>query len=125
MPHMFEVDPAILRAAVGGNGNSNIRSSGVIVVDSLEGCLKESGEIIAAELRPDQLVELGELIMIRRAEKREVEMGGEEDPGLRRWLVEGDVVYKSVGIGVMDLCVGMDVVKLASERGIGTTVDGF
>ena len=30
-----------------------------------------------------------------------------------------------MGIGVMDLCVGADVVALATERGVGTVIEGF
>ncbi|KAI3532435.1 UbiD family decarboxylase [Colletotrichum abscissum] len=44
---------------------------GVIVVDTLDGALKEAGEIISAGLQPTQLVELGELIMLRRMQDEE------------------------------------------------------
>ncbi|WKT46324.1 Ornithine cyclodeaminase/mu-crystallin [Fusarium oxysporum f. sp. vasinfectum] len=39
---------------------------GVIVVDNIKGVLKEAGEIIAANIGPHQLVELGELVMLHR-----------------------------------------------------------
>ncbi|KAK4217247.1 hypothetical protein QBC37DRAFT_438245 [Rhypophila decipiens] len=44
---------------------------------------------------------------------------------LSRWLAKGNVIYKSVGLGLMDLTVGMHLVKYAQERGVGTTVPGF
>lgn len=44
---------------------------------------------------------------------------------LASWLAEGNVVYKSVGLGLMDLTVGLHLVKYAQERGVGTTVQGF
>ena len=88
--------------------------------------MKEAGEIIQAGVSPDKLVELGELLMVKKASMREVEMGvGEGEKGLRRWLVGGNVVYKSVGVGLMDVCVGEDLVKVAGERGVGTVVEGF
>lgn len=140
MPHMVEVHPDVLRAAAGssvadsggGSGGGwlgaqrDARSGGAVVVDTLEGCLKEAGEVMQADLEATQLVEVGELIMIKRAERREVEMGGgAADSGLKGWLAEGNVVYKSVGLGVMDVCVGLDVVRLAGEKGVGTRIEEF
>ncbi|CAI0652524.1 unnamed protein product, partial [Colletotrichum noveboracense] len=163
---------------------------GVIVVDTLDGALKEAGEVIAAGLQPTQLVELGELIMLRRMreEADDAEVGSEtasiapseldkldfsgtpsiksaftssdgdsrsspskesttsskgphflhrrsssqrstekhkKEDALARWLRDGTVIYKSVGLGLMDLAVGMHLVELAKEKGIGTQVDGF
>lgn len=42
-----------------------------------------------------------------------------------RWLQGGNVIYKSVGLGLMDLTVGMKVVEFAKQKGVGTLVDGF
>lgn len=49
----------------------------------------------------------------------------EEDEGLNRWLTKGTVIYKSVGLGLMDVVVGGDLVTLANERGIGTVIEDF
>ncbi|RYC63281.1 hypothetical protein CHU98_g2916 [Xylaria longipes] len=195
---------------------------GVIVVDSLNGALKEAGEIINAGLEPKQLVELGELIMIRRlateegasprpsteadslsesidkldfssqssamsavygtgsnttgstagtdsgsiskrsssqspsrarrgsdsggggsgggtsgfhipgfrhhkrtASSRSEKTAQKHDEHLSRWLTSGNVIYKSVGLGLMDLVVGLEVVKLANARDVGTRVENF
>ncbi|KAI1104931.1 ornithine cyclodeaminase [Jackrogersella minutella] len=182
---------------------------GVIVVDTLDGALKEAGEIIDAGLEPKQLVELGELVMIDRLAKEEEEYiatqsstetssfsesfdkldlaspssakptiyGSESgttgsgskrsssrspsrrgssstlslpfhrrsssqlapddqqqqhkpqtpayENRLSRWLSVGNVIYKSVGLGLMDLVVGFEVVRLAKESGLGSTIEGF
>jgi ornithine cyclodeaminase/alanine dehydrogenase-like protein (mu-crystallin family) len=42
-----------------------------------------------------------------------------------RWLSGGNVIYKSVGMGLMDLVVGGALVKMAREKGVGTTVREF
>ena len=42
-----------------------------------------------------------------------------------RWLQAGNVVYKSVGLGLMDLTVGMKVIEFAREKGVGAHVPGF
>ena len=129
-PHMAELHPEILRQAVAPDHkhhhHRHADKGGVIVVDSLEACLKEAGEIIQAGIDPEKLVEMGELLMVKKASMKEIEMGtGEGEKGLRDWLMKGNVIYKSVGIGLMDVCVGEDLVQMARERGIGTYVDNF
>jgi ornithine cyclodeaminase/alanine dehydrogenase-like protein (mu-crystallin family) len=42
-----------------------------------------------------------------------------------RWLRGGNVIYKSVGMGLMDLVVGSDLVTLARSNGVGVTVEDF
>jgi len=128
-PHMTELHPDIFRQAVEPDHHhhhhKHARKGGVIIVDSLESCLKEAGEIIQAKLRPEHLVEIGELIMIKKAAHKEIEMGGEGEKGLLEWLQRGNVLYKSVGFGLMDLVVGGDLIRLAGERGIGTIIKDF
>ncbi|KAJ6437775.1 NAD(P)-binding domain [Purpureocillium lavendulum] len=166
--------------------HKHAEESGVIVVDTLDGVLKEAGEIISAKIGPHQMVELGELVMLHRlaveesesesgttgsqtpvsADAESVEIGertpsmstvysdpprrgespsGSRSPGhsrkpsfplpfrthsnsssdtnekkkedsLARWLRDGTVIYKSVGLGLMDLVVGMHLVQVASEK---------
>jgi len=91
----------------------------------LEACLKEAGEVIQAGIGAEQLVEVGELLMVKKAAMKEIEMGGQGELGLKKWLESGNVIYKSVGLGLMDLCVGEDLISLARDRGIGTTIDDF
>ncbi|KAL9132337.1 MAG: hypothetical protein Q9175_006489 [Cornicularia normoerica] len=129
-PHMCEIHPNILSQAVAPDHkryhHKHADKGGVIVVDSLEACLKEAGEIIQARITAEQLVEIGELLMVKKASMMEIEMGtGEGEKGLRKWLEGGNVIYKSVGIGLMDVCVGEDLVALAMERGVGTRVESF
>ncbi|KAL1852491.1 hypothetical protein VTK73DRAFT_9186 [Phialemonium thermophilum] len=175
---------------------------GVVVVDTLDGALKEAGEIIEAGLAPTQLVELGELVMLhnialaeedesqpssrnssllsvpsaefekldldssngggsssrsalssvfgsegrsstssrppspsrkssrpslhhRSASHNAIDRQKRKDDHLARWLQEGNVIYKSVGLGLMDLAVGMKLVRFAQEKGVGSHIDGF
>lgn len=128
-PHMVELHPDILRHTVkpqhGHHFHRHADKGGVVVVDSIEACLKEAGEVIQAGLGPEQLVEVGELLMVKKAAMREIEMGGEGEKGMKRWVEAGNVLYKSVGLGLMDLCVGEDIVDLARERKVGTTIHDF
>lgn len=49
----------------------------------------------------------------------------EREDQMSRWLSNGNVIYKSVGMGLMDLVVGGEVIKLARAKNIGTTVQNF
>ncbi|CAK7221805.1 hypothetical protein SCUCBS95973_004624 [Sporothrix curviconia] len=42
-----------------------------------------------------------------------------------RWLQRGNVIYKSVGLGLMDLSVGLHLIEFAREKGVGIRIDGF
>ncbi|CBX94366.1 hypothetical protein IAQ61_009928 [Plenodomus lingam] len=203
-PHMVEIHPDILRQAVEPeyhhhrDFHKHAARGGAVVVDSVEACLAEAGEIIQAGLGPHEVVELGELVMLKRdADRRRkdceakkgsskseegldehgVEIGGVQGVGvgaqekmmkrkkkkhgwgwggskkgeqdkegeegeaeakeeetykhdktahtLVEWLTKGNVIYKSVGLGLMDVVVGSDLCRLADERGIGTRIDDF
>jgi ornithine cyclodeaminase/alanine dehydrogenase-like protein (mu-crystallin family) len=166
-PNMVEIHPDILKQNVQPeHGHRHFHKhapqGGAIVVDSVEACLKEAGEVIQAGLGPNEVVEIGELVMLKRdAERRRLECqarkseegldeggvelgeceksknkrrGSKEKDGegedkahksLIDWLQRGNVIYKSVGLGLMDVVVGMDLVRLADERGIGTRIENF
>ncbi|KAL9061269.1 MAG: hypothetical protein Q9162_000143 [Coniocarpon cinnabarinum] len=201
-PHMAELPVEILQQAVRSpdHGSHHIvhakaaSEGGAVVVDTIEGAMREAGEIIRSGIGGQGVVELGELVMLKRShwvEKHEREekerqrrerAGGAKDEGgghgishlfrkgaskrndsvdkrrrgsgsgeassrrnsrsrsrnpregmevevsdggLQEWLQRGNVVYKSVGIGLMDVVVGLEIVRLAEERGIGTTFEGF
>ena len=138
-PHMIELHPDVIRNAVAPHHehrhfHKRQREGGAIVVDTVTGCLKEAGEVIQAKLMPDQVVELGELFMLKRdAERRMREQGlqveegcfVQDDSGMKEWLTRGNVIYKSVGLGLMDVVVGNYLVDFAREKGIGVTVQDF
>ena len=126
--HMAEIHPDILRDEVNlqaahSHWHKQIHRSGVILVDSLDAALKEAGEIIQAGITPKQVVELGELLMVRDATRDAATV--DEEKSLREWAQRGNIIYKSVGLGLMDLVTGGDLVRLARERKLGTTVEDF
>ncbi|KAH0526584.1 hypothetical protein TsFJ059_009886 [Trichoderma semiorbis] len=49
----------------------------------------------------------------------------QKDDALSRWLRDGTVVYKSVGVGLMDLVVGTKLIEVAQQKNIGTQIEGF
>ncbi|KAI9890642.1 MAG: hypothetical protein M1814_003711 [Vezdaea aestivalis] len=136
-PHMSELPHEVLLDAVKPPSSGkhhhlhrHAERGGVVVVDTLAGAMKESGEVRKAALTGDQLVEMGELVMLKKACMEDQKAKGGE-PGaaptssLWRWLTAGNVVYKCVGLGLLDLAVGEKIVDIARERALGTVVSGF
>lgn len=75
-PHMQELHPDILRQAVRGPeehhshmhiGRRHVSEGGAVIVDSIEGAMQEAGEIIKAGISGRGLVEIGELVMLKRS----------------------------------------------------------
>lgn len=96
-PHMQEIDTKTL-----------LSGDGVVYVDSKEACLVESGELIRAEVTPDQLVEIGEVYAGSQSVKS-----------------SGSVIFKCVGMGIMDLAIAQKVLDVAVEQGLGMQIDDF
>lgn len=90
-PHMKEIDPLYLK-------RGNVK----VVVDSKEACLAEAGEIIQAGLKAQDLIEIGKIL-------------GEEHKILSEEY-RGALVFKCVGLAIMDLVVGAEVLRLAKEQ---------
>lgn len=96
-PHMQEIDTDTL-----------LSGAGVVYVDSKEACLIESGELIRAGVTPDQLIEIGEVYA-----------------GSQSVNPTNSVVFKCVGMGIMDLTIAQKVLDVAAEKRLGMQVDGF
>ncbi|KAJ5125717.1 NAD(P)-binding protein [Penicillium atrosanguineum] len=101
-PHMHEIDSETL-----------LSGGGKIYVDSKSACMEESGELNTAKVTEDQLIEMGDLL-------------GELSPEQALDIPDGcNIIYKCVGMGLMDLVVGKKVLDVGKEEGLGTNVDGF
>ncbi|TGO15179.1 hypothetical protein BTUL_0043g00340 [Botrytis tulipae] len=229
-PHMIEIPLEVVAQAVKVHGSGHhfhrhAEEGGVIVVDTIDGCKQEAGEIIQGNVSAKNLVELGELVMLShgidplnyssaiddsdesprssldlhnlhidatgngdatptpgsplsptspplarsmtsifhsenstspsssRSPSRKSsfsfrkprtgststnttnssgtlgmlgkEVQTEKEDSMSRWLRNGNVIYKSVGMGLMDLVVGAELIKLAREKGVGVSVEGF
>jgi ornithine cyclodeaminase len=106
---MAEVDTALIRRAR-------------ILVDSRGACALEAGELIAAGLAAEDMVEVGELLRSSPAG------GGVEADSDRIGQVLGgrDVtVFKSVGVGAQDVAISIAAVERAREHRIGTRISYF
>ncbi|CAL5868788.1 uncharacterized protein PFLUO_LOCUS3015 [Penicillium psychrofluorescens] len=101
-PHMHEIDTDTL-----------LSGGGKIYVDSKTACLEEAGELITAQIQEDQLTEMGDLL------------GALGPDGALDVRSDCNVIYKCVGMGLMDLVVGKKVLEVGREMGLGTHVEGF
>ncbi|RKU45275.1 hypothetical protein DL546_005687 [Coniochaeta pulveracea] len=101
---------ALIRDADEIDGQTLLSGGSKVYVDSREACLHESGEIIKARVTGDRLIELGEC-----------------DPDQRSIAVPvgENVVFKCVGMGIMDLVIAQTLLDIAAAEGIGSVVEGF
>ncbi|KAK7408260.1 hypothetical protein QQX98_009572 [Neonectria punicea] len=115
---MQEIDPELLKLVVDPSSvfAGSAYQGGTIAVDSLEGCLQEAGELVKAELATEKLLEIGRILDPKSTA---------DQTELKKWLEHGLVIYKSVGVGVMDLAIGKDLLHLAKSRKVGITSDEF
>lgn len=81
-----------------------------IFVDSKEAWLCESGELISAGVTSEQLIELGEVLSL------------EDKQGV---LPPGNIIFKCVGMGIMDLAISRTLLEIAKESGVGELVEGL
>ncbi|KAL6899919.1 NAD(P)-binding protein [Trichoderma evansii] len=110
---MAEIDPELLKAVTNPEGTFSSQVwRGYIAVDSADGCLQEAGELVMADLTSSQMLEVGQIHK-------------ESDKGMESWLRSGFVVYKSVGIGIMDIVIGEYLIGLARSKEIGLTSHNF
>jgi ornithine cyclodeaminase/alanine dehydrogenase-like protein (mu-crystallin family) len=84
-----------------------------VFVDSTSACLEEALEIVKAKLKADQLIELGSYF------------AGEEDQSQGVASATRNIIFKSVGMGIMDLAIAQAQLEIATTEGIGQDVDGF
>ena len=119
-PDMIELDTALLKVIVEDREgyNANGGPGGAIIVDDRDSGLDHAGEVVQSKLSAEKLVELGEIL----ARKQQ---GQATDEKLDQWLQDGFVVYKSVGVSVMDLASGNAILSMAAKRELGTSINDF
>lgn len=125
-PHMQEID------------TETLLSGGRVWVDSKEMCLAESGELIRAKLTEDYLIELGEFfsesstavaasnnassIAVNAAVERHRQSVSTSLQAVP--VAEGkNVIFKCVGMGVMDLVTAQTLLEMAREEDIGVEIE--
>lgn len=114
---MQELDPELLKIMADPDGLFRDQIwNGKLTVDSTEGCLAEAGELDKAGIKEEGLLEVGKIPELRDSRSPR---------GLQQWLEEGFLVYKSVGVGIMDIAIGSKLLALAEAKGKGVEISDF
>lgn len=112
-PSMIEVDKDLINRA------------DTVVVDSIDACVKEAGDLLSADIGRHQMIELGELIEVNSSYVTDGELVCVEGK-CRLANATGDVtVFKSVGVGIQDVAIANLIVNYAEEHKIGTRIDNY
>ena len=130
-PDMIELDPALLRSIVDGTRGGGFHpeggEGGAILVDDREVAMTHAGEAVQSQLQTGDMVELGKIVHLREqdAAVAAADHQANKDGLLNKWLAEGLVVYKSVGVSATDLVAGEEILALARRRTLGTHITAF
>ncbi|KAI1358507.1 hypothetical protein F5Y08DRAFT_321673 [Xylaria arbuscula] len=114
-PDMIELDPELLHHTV--KGISSGSRAGSVLADDRKYVLEHSGEFARSKIGGENVVEIGE---IESLQSKEVD----KEP-LAKWMKDGLLVYKSVGVGMTDLAASNAIIAIAKERHLGTTISQF
>ncbi|KAL3463500.1 hypothetical protein BJX64DRAFT_276392 [Aspergillus heterothallicus] len=116
-PDMIELDPALFHHAIGAHGGYNPATGeqkGVVLVDDRDYAVGHAGEILQSKVSAEQMVELGHIIGLRSGKVHPVYDSHLEK--MNRFISEGFVVYKSVGVSLTDLTIAKAILKLKGAR---------
>ncbi|KAK1228145.1 hypothetical protein PQX77_008828 [Marasmius sp. AFHP31] len=137
---MKEVDTDLVMRAVRSQVSDGV--SPRLLVDSVEACFKEAGELIDAGLSEKQMQEIGSLVLDARAQDDQATPGEMRKilcTGLKKTSERGATafdgpvtMFKSVGLGLQDVAIACAVVeqaeKMIAESNIadlGVIVDSY
>ncbi|KAL5362024.1 hypothetical protein BJX96DRAFT_185752 [Aspergillus floccosus] len=116
-PDMVELDPALLHYAIASDGGYNPSSSeakGVVLVDDQHYALENAGEIVQSQVTARDLVELGQIIALRSGKIEPLHQQLVQQTN--RFISQGFVVYKSIGVSLTDLTAGNTVLALYQKK---------
>lgn len=114
---MIELDPGLLHHAVTAENRYNPsigEAKGVVLVDDQQYALGNSGEIVLSKLTSRDLVELGQIIALRNGKIKPLH--GRQVQQTTRFISQGFVVYKSIGVSLTDLTAGNAVLALSQKK---------
>ncbi|KAM0425392.1 hypothetical protein ACHAPT_009449 [Fusarium lateritium] len=114
---MIELDPSLLHhvlATESGYNPANGEPKGVVLVDDRDYALENSGEVVQSKITADNMVELGHIVALRKGKIQPLNDSHVEET--TRFISEGFVVYKSIGVSLTDLTAGNAILALAQKK---------
>ncbi|CRG87759.1 hypothetical protein PISL3812_04780 [Talaromyces islandicus] len=116
-PDMLELDPALLHHAIAADGGYNPASGeakGVVLVDDRNYALENSGEVVQSKIMAKDMVELGQIVALRSG--RSPPLNSQQVELTNRFISQGFIVYKSIGVSLTDLTVGNAILTTMQKK---------
>ena len=77
-----------------------------------------SGEVVQSGIGADDIVELGQVEQMMQGD-------AQSNVELQRWLRDGLLVYKSIGVSMTDLAASKAILEIAARQGLGVSIQDF
>ena len=113
-PDMLELDHTLLHHGVSTSDGYNPvtgEAKGVVVTDDRDFALQNCGELVNSGIAAKDVVELGEVIALRKRSKN-----SDHTEKTNRFISEGFVVYKSIGVSMTDLTVSNAILEMFQRK---------
>ena len=113
-PDMLELDHALLHHGISTSDGYNPvtgEAKGVAMTDDRDFALQNCGELVNSGIAAKDVVELGEVIALRKRSKN-----SNHTEKTSRFISEGFVVYKSIGVSMTDLTVSNAILELFQKK---------
>ena len=111
---MLELDHALLHHGISTSDGYNPvtgEAKGVAMTDDRDFALQNCGELVNSGIVAKDVVELGEVIALRKRSKN-----SNHTEKTSRFISEGFVVYKSIGVSMTDLTVSNAILELFQKK---------
>ncbi|KAL2843724.1 hypothetical protein BJY01DRAFT_264190 [Aspergillus pseudoustus] len=116
-PDMIELDPTLLHHVAEADDGYNPATGegrGVVLVDDKEYALEHAGEMIQSRIMAEDMVEIGHIIALRSGKL--AAPSGDHAEATNRFISEGFVVYKSIGVSLTDLTISNAILELKKGK---------
>lgn len=116
---MIELDPELLRLAVATSDGYNPVTGvnqGTILTDDRDFALSGCGELVQSRVTAKDVVELGEIIGLKNGKDSSSSLTNVDTDRADRFISEGFVIYKSVGLSLTDLTSSNAILRIFNEK---------
>lgn len=113
LPEMWELDHGLLHHAISGADGYNPVSGerrGVVLTDDRDFALQNCGELVNSGIAAKDVVELGEIISLQK------DKSSAKIEQTAKFISEGFVAYKSIGVSLTDLTVSNGILELLKNK---------
>lgn len=118
---MIDVYPSVLYSAIATQNAYNPMTGeprGVVLVDDRAFWLRDCGELVKTQIPTADVLETGEIIALRNGRAKPEPLNAEHTRKVKanRFISEGFVFYKSVGVSLTDLTVSNAILALSKRQ---------